>query len=116
MEAIEEVTDPVAGGGCPLCRSHGEVRRLVEVGREPVSAGPVAKTKELGLNVHLLGLLNRAHALSGMADLEDDLRSGGGGCPELTADVVDARGIGVPVNHGQALRLRVCSGCVRDLG
>src|SRR6266705_18033 len=110
MEAIEEVTDPVAGGGCPLRRSHGEVRRPVEVGREPVSAGPVAKAKELGLNVHLLGLLNRAHALTGMADLEDDLGSGAGGGPEQTADVVDAGGVAVAVDHRQPPRIRVNGG------
>src|SRR5207253_995330 len=116
MEAIEEVTDLVAGRRCPLCRPHREVRGPVEVGGELVYAGPVAKAKELGLNVHLLGLLNGAHALTGMASLEDNLSSGGGGRPQLAADVVDARGIGVPVDHRQAFRLRVGSGGVCDLG
>src|SRR2546429_8700755 len=116
MEAIEEIANLVARGGCPLCRSDREVRRLMEVGGEPISTGSVAKAKELGLNVHLLGLLNRAHALTGMSSLEDDLLSGGGGRPQLAADVVDARGIGVPVDHRQAFRLRVGSGGVRNLG
>ena len=116
MEAIEEIANPVARGWCPLCRSDREVRRLMEVGGEPISTGSVAKAKELGLNVHLLGLLNRAHALTGMASFEDDLRSGGGGRRKLAADVVDARGVSVPVHHGQTLRLRIGSGGVRDLG
>src|SRR5205814_9273991 len=41
METIEEITDPVAGGWCPLRRSDREVRRLVEVGGEQAPTRPI---------------------------------------------------------------------------
>jgi len=45
MEAVQEITDRVSGGRCPLRRSHGEVRCVVEIGGEGLAARSIAEAQ-----------------------------------------------------------------------
>ena len=51
-----------------------------------------------------------------MAGLEQEVRAGAGGGPELVAEVVDAGGIAGAVDDVEALCLSVAGGGVRHLG
>src|SRR5256712_3114757 len=81
MEAIKEVTDPVAGGRCPLHRSDGEVRRFVEIGGEAFPPRAVAEPPEFRLDVELLSLLHRPDPPTKVADLENEIRADPCGWP-----------------------------------
>src|SRR5438094_202868 len=115
MKAIHEIAGPVAGGRRPLSCPHGVVRRLPQNASETRRAGTIAEGEQLGLDIELLGLLDRSDALRLVAGLEQQVQPGAGGRRELAAQVVDARGVAHSVDEVEAVRPNVVGGGIRDL-